>query len=182
MKELSLNILDVTENSVRAGARNIGISLICDKDGILTLTIEDDGCGMNEETLKRVSDPFYTTRKTRKIGLGIPFLRLAALQANGEVRIKSTPGEGTTVKATFDTNSIDFTPIGDMVSTMTTLIMGAPNVDFTYEHVSPNGKVFLDTKELRAVLGGVSLASVEVIGWIKDYLREQYNNFGGNKL
>lgn len=180
MKELSLNILDVTENSVRAGAKNILVSLVCDSEGILTLTISDDGCGMDEETVRRVSDPFYTTRTTRKVGLGVPFLKLAAMQAGGDMTIESTVGEGTCVKATFDTNNLDFTPIGDMVSTMTTLIMGAPDVDFVYEHTSPAGSVRLDTKELREVLGDVSLASVEVIAWIKEYLREQYDNLGGN--
>lgn len=180
MKELSLNILDVTENSVRAGAKNILVSLVCDSEGILTLTISDDGCGMDEETVRRVSDPFYTTRTTRKVGLGVPFLKLAAMQADGDMTIESTVGEGTCVKATFDTNNLDFTPIGDMVSTMTTLIMGAPDVDFVYEHTSPAGSVRLDTKELREVLGDVSLASVEVIAWIKEYLREQYDNLGGN--
>lgn len=160
MKELSLNILDVTENSVRAGAKNILVSLVCDREGILTLTISDDGCGMDEETVRRVSDPFYTTRTTRKVGLGVPFLKLAAMQAGGDMTIGSTVGEGTCVKATFDTNNLDFTPIGDMVSTMTTLIMGAPDVDFVYEHISPEGNVRLDTKELREVLGDVSLASV----------------------
>lgn len=180
MKELSLNILDVTENSVRAGAKNILVSLVCDSEGILTLTISDDGCGMDEETVRRVSDPFYTTRTTRKVGLGVPFLKLAAMQAGGDMTIESTVGEGTCVKAAFDTNNLDFTPIGDMVSTMTTLIMGAPDVDFVYEHISPAGSVKLDTKELREVLGDVSLASVEVIAWIKEYLREQYDNLGGN--
>lgn len=179
MKELSLNILDVTGNSVKAGAENIRISLLQASDGWLTLTIADDGCGMDAETLKKVSDPFYTTRTTRKVGLGIPFLRLAAMQTGGEVKYESTLGEGTTVTATFDTNSIDFTPLGDMISTVTTLIMGAPAIDFLYEHSTPQGSVRLDTKELREVLGDVSLASVEVIDWIGAYLREQYDSLGG---
>lgn len=182
MKELSLNILDVTGNSVKAGAENIHISLVLAADGWLTLTIADDGCGMDAETLKRVSDPFYTTRTTRKVGLGIPFLRLAATQTGGEVKYESALGAGTTVTATFDTASIDFTPLGDMISTVTTLIMGAPAIDFLYEHTTPQGSVRLDTKELRAVLGDVSLASVEVIDWISEYLREQYDSLGGNNL
>ena len=179
MKELSLNILDVTENSVSAGAKNIEVSLIEDENGILTLTIGDNGCGMTPEVVKSVIDPFYTTRTTRKVGLGVPLLKMAAEQTGGSIDIKSEVGVGTTVTATFDTKSIDFTPIGDMVSTLTTLIMGAPDRDFEYIHRRPGAEVALSTLQLREVLGDVSLGEPEVIAWIKDYLTEQYNNFGG---
>ena len=120
MKELSLNILDIAKNSVRAGAKNIEIKLNEDENGILTLVISDDGRGMDKNTLKSVSDPFYTSRTTRKVGLGIPFLILAANQAGGDVNITSKTEEeypkdhGTTVTATFDTKNIDFTPLGDV--------------------------------------------------------------------
>ncbi len=180
MKELSLNILDVTENSVSAGAKNIDLSIIEDNEGILTLTIRDNGCGMPEEVVRRVIDPFYTTRTTRHVGLGIPLLKLSCEQTGGSLNIESTVGKGTTVVATFNTRHIDFTPIGDMVLTMKTLIMGAPDVDFEYLHQTPEGKAELSTKALREVLGDVSLAEPEVISWIGEYLTEQYNNFGGN--
>lgn len=180
MKELSLNVLDITKNSVRAKAKNILVSLSLDEGGMLTLVIKDDGCGMDEETLKRVSDPFYTTRTTRKVGMGIPLLKLASEQAGGEVKIESTVGVGTCVTATFDTTSLDFTPIGDMVSTVVTLIMGAPEIDFLYLHTTPVGEVKLDTRELRAVLGdNVSLDSFEVVEWMRGYLTEQYEILGG---
>ena len=179
MKELSLNVLDVTENSVKAGAKNIDVFLIEDENGILTLTIGDNGCGMTPEVVKSVIDPFYTTRTTRKVGLGVPLLKMAAEQTGGCIDIKSEVGVGTTVTATFDTKSIDFTPIGDMVATMTTLIMGAPDRDFEYVHKKPGAEVTLSTTALREVLGDVSLGEPEIIAWIKDYLTEQYNNFGG---
>ena len=179
MKELSLNVLDVTENSVKAGAKNIDVFLIEDENGILTLTIGDNGCGMTPEVAKSVIDPFYTTRTTRKVGLGVPLLKMAAEQTGGSIDIKSEVGVGTTVTATFDTKSIDFTPIGDMVATMTTLIMGAPDRDFEYIHRTPTGEVTLSTLALREVLGDVYLGEPEVIAWIKDYLTEQYENFGG---
>ncbi|MBR5515660.1 MAG: sensor histidine kinase [Clostridia bacterium] len=179
MKELSLNILDVTENSVSAGAKNILISLIEDEKGILTLTIKDNGCGMTPEVVKSVIDPFYTTRTTRKVGLGIPLLKLAAEQTGGSINIESEVGTGTTVTATFDTKSIDFTPIGDMTSTLVTLIMGAPDIDFEYIHQKPGVEVTLSTLQLREVLGDVSLGMPEVLEWIREYLTEQYNNFGG---
>lgn len=180
MKELSLNVLDITKNSVRAQAKNILISLTLDEVGLLTLVIKDDGCGMDDETLKRVSDPFYTTRTTRKVGMGIPLLKLASEQAGGEVNIESTVGVGTCVTATFDTKSLDFTPIGDIVSTVVTLIMGAPDIDFLYLHTTPLGEVRLDTRELRAVLGeDVSLSNFEVVEWMRGYLEEQYEILGG---
>lgn len=176
MKELSLNVLDVTENSVKAKATNIEILLTEDENAILTLVISDNGCGMDAETVKRVTDPFYTTRTTRKVGLGVPLLKLAAEQTGGTFSVRSEVGKGTEVRATFDTKSIDFTPIGDMTSTMVTLIMGSPDINFTYRHKTPRGEVELLTSELRAQLGEVPLNHPDVIQWIREYLCEQYNN------
>lgn len=179
MKELSLNILDITKNSVKAEAKNISIALAESENGILTLTITDDGCGMSEDVLKRVSDPFCTSRTTRKVGLGIPLLKQASEQTGGRVDIESTLGLGTTVSATFDMHHIDYTPLGDIISTMTTLIMGSPEIDFVFTHQMSGGEVRLDTKELRQVLGDVPLSSPEVIEWIRGFLTEQYNHIGG---
>ena len=180
MKELSLNVLDITQNSITAGAKLIEISLTEDENGILTLRIADDGCGMSQETVQRVIDPFYTTRTTRKVGMGIPLLKLAAEQTGGEVHIVSRTVQedpedhGTVVTATFHTDHIDFTPIGDLVSTMETLIMGSPEIDFTFVHDMNGHRVELDTRQLREVLGEVPLDSYEIIQWIGDFLREQY--------
>ncbi len=177
MKELSLNILDITKNSVSAGASQIDIFLDEDSAGILKLTIRDNGCGMSEETLIGVTDPFYTTRTTRKVGMGLPLLKLAAEQTGGGLNIISSDkvGEsGTTLEATFDTASIDYTPLGDIISTVCILIAGSPDIDFDFRDISPRGAVSLNTRELRAVLGEVSLAEPEVQAWIKEYLEEQY--------
>ena len=135
MKELSLNILDITKNSVSAKATNILISLVTDESGWLTLKIVDDGCGMSDETVRNVTDPFYTTRTTRKVGMGIPLLKLAAEQTGGSLDIASSTDEsshGTAVTATFDTNSIDFMPVGDIASTVSILIGGSPDIDFEF--------------------------------------------------
>ena len=178
MKELSLNILDVAKNSVTAGASVVRISLDTDDDGWLTLTIADDGCGMSEDVLARVTDPFYTTRTTRKVGLGIPLLKMAAEQTGGYLKItSSTDAErhGTVVQTRFDTKSIDCMPIGDVVSTVCILISGSPDIDFEFSDVSQKGSVILRTAELREILGEVSLAEPEVISWIKEYLNEQYS-------
>ena len=176
MKELSLNILDITENSVKAGATLTEISIIESGD-TLTLTIKDDGCGMSEEILKAVENPFYTTRTTRKVGLGIPLLKMAAEQTGGGVKIVSSTApdnHGTTVTATFFKNHLDFTPLGCMKETITTLIQGHPDTDFLFIHQTTSGEVRLDTRELRVVLEGVPLNTYEVIVWIKEYLNEQY--------
>ncbi len=180
MKELSLNVLDITMNSVKAGATRIEI-LIDETDTALTIVIRDDGCGMTEEVVQQVSNPFYTTRTTRKVGMGIPLLTLAAEQTGGQVTIVSDTIEeapdshGTTVTAVFDKTHLDFTPLGDMIPTITTLIQGSPDIDFVFRHTRPSGATELETAALREILGDeVSLGTFEVLQWIEDYLREQY--------
>ena len=179
MKELSLNILDITENSVKAKATLTEIR-ITERDDVLTLQIKDDGVGMSEETRLAVTDPFYTTRNTRSVGLGIPLLKLAAEQTGGTISIISKqaddvdPTHGTTVTATFYKNHLDFTPLGDVISSIVTLIMGHPDTDFLFLHNTEGGVVSLDTRELREVLEGVPLDNFEVISWIKENLAEQY--------
>ena len=189
MKELSLHILDIAQNSAAAGAKNISLSLIEDREGLLTVTIKDDGRGMSREILEKVHDPFYTTRTTRKVGLGIPLFKLAAEQAGGELSIESTSVEadpknhGTTVRATFNTHDIDFTPIGDMVSTICTLVAGYPDIEYTFCHSAPGLEVKLSTADLREVLGKeISLAEPEVIGWLSDYLAGQYNQNNNSEV
>ena len=179
MKEISLNVLDIAENSVKANATLTEI-FIDEAGDTLTLTIKDDGCGMNEETVKSVIDPFYTTRTTRKVGLGIPLLKLACEQTGGTLSITSSVSEtdhGTTVTAVFYKNHIDFTPLGDIISSIVTLIQGHPDTDFLFRHVTDKGTAELDTREIRAVLEDVPLDTYEVILWIGDNLREQYRAF-----
>ena len=178
MKELSLNILDVAKNSVRAGASRIVISLNTDDAGILTLRIVDNGCGIEKDILEHVTDPFYTTRTTRKVGLGLPLLKMAAEQTGGSVTIASSTekgNSGTTLQATFDTANIDCMPMGDIVSTVCILIAGSPDIDFEFYDVSPERSVSLKTSELREILGDISLADPEIQGWISEYLKEQYS-------
>lgn len=179
MKELSLNILDIAQNSVKAGAKNIDIRLTETAD-TLTIEITDDGCGMDAEAVRGVIDPFFTTRTTRNVGLGVPLLKLAAEQTGGGIEISSVSERddpqrhGTRVTAKFNKNNIDFTPLGDIVSTVTALIQGAPGIEWRFIHEMPAGKVELDTRELRQVLGDVPLDNFEVIKWVEDYLKEGY--------
>ncbi len=180
MKELSLNILDIAENSVKAGALLTEIYIDESKDDILSFTIKDNGCGMNEKTLSEVTNPFYTTRTTRKVGMGIPLLKLACEQTGGSLSIRSTVDDGTdnmhgtTVNAIFCKNHIDFTPMGDIVSTVTTLVQGHPQIDFLFKHDTGKGTVLLDTREIRSVLEDIPLDTYEVILWIKENLEDQY--------
>ena len=176
MKELSLNILDITENSVKAGATLTEISRT-EAVGRLVLSIKDDGGGMSEETVRSVVDPFYTTRTTRKVGMGVPLFKMAAEQTGGRLEIVSDTGEdhGTTVTAYFNKDHLDFTPLGDVISTVTTLIQGHPDTDFLFTHLIDDKEIRLDTRELRAVLEGVPLNTYDVLEWIRGYLEEQYS-------
>lgn len=183
MKELSLNILDIAENSVKARASLVRITL--DRQGdTLRLSIVDDGCGMDEETVKRVTDPFYTTRTTRPVGMGLSLLKLAAEQTGGWLTVDSVSekddpqNHGTSVDTLFYPEHIDAEPLGDVVSTMITLIQGHPDTDFLYIHTEGEKKAELDTRQLREVLGDVSLGSFEVLQWIEAFLREQYEESG----
>lgn len=184
MKELSLNILDIAMNSVRAGAKNVGIE-IDETDKSLVFTVRDDGKGMSAEFLKRASDPFCTTRTTRNVGMGLPLLKLAAQQTGGDTEIKSISEDddkvnhGTVIKAFFYKNTVDFTPLGDIVSTIVTLIQGSPDIHWTFKHTKDSGDVSLDTDELKNVLGEVPLDTPDVLVWIKEYLTEQYDNLPG---
>ncbi len=186
MKELSLNILDITENSVKAGATLTEIEILED-DNTLTLTITDDGKGMSEEILQGVENPFYTTRTTRKVGLGIPLLKMAAEQTDGCFKITSRCREqypenhGTRVLAEFNKNHLDFTPLGDTVSTVTTLVQGHPDTDFLFTHNYNDKQVTFDTRQVREILGDIPLNSYEVIKWAEEYLREQYEGLYDNK-
>lgn len=181
MKELSLNILDIVENSVKAGATLTEI-LLEEADGVLTLRIRDDGCGMDADTVKRVVDPFYTTRTTRAVGLGLPLLKLEAQQTGGDVTVVSKDqanypdAHGTEVTATFYTDHIDCPPLGDLPATIMTLVQGHPDTDFLFRH-QRQGKETVDmhTKELREVLGQVPLDSFEVLQWIQSSLQEAYD-------
>jgi anti-sigma regulatory factor (Ser/Thr protein kinase) len=174
MKELSLNILDVAKNSVTAGATQVDITLDEDEAGALTIAIADNGKGMSPEFLAQVTDPFTTTRSTRKVGMGLPLFRMAAEQTGGTLDIQSQLGVGTTVTARFDRRHLDCPPLGDLAGTIALLIQGSPDVAFHYRHSTPAGAVELSTEDLKAILGDdISLAEPEVFAWISDYLSEQ---------
>ena len=171
MKELSLNILDIAKNSVTAGAGLVEISVM-ENDSRLTITVGDNGCGMTPEFVARVTDPFTTTRTTRKVGLGIPLLQMEARMAGGDLTIESEVGVGTTLTAWFDAKNIDMPPLGDLKSSIVTLIQGSPDIDFLFTHTVGEEGYTLDTREVREIMGDISLAEPEVLGWLADFLTE----------
>lgn len=173
MKEIALHILDIAQNSISANASLLEITVSEAADATI-FTIVDNGKGMSPALLAQVSDPFTTTRTTRKMGLGIPLLRMAVEQTGGSLTIDSTEGVGTTVTALFRPAHIDCPPVGDLAGTVTLLLQGAPELELHYTHTVDGAHFTLTTGELRAQLGPeISLAEPEVILWIRDYLQEQ---------
>ena len=181
MQELSLNILDIAQNSIRAGASLTEI--IIDEDmekDLLTIEINDNGCGMTPEQVQNVTDPFFTTRSTRSVGLGVPFFKMAAEQAGGDFTITSEIGVGTWLKATFQHSHIDRMPLGDMCGSICIIIRMNADRDFLYKH-TVNGKSFtVDTRELRETLGeDVPLDLPDVMEWIEGFIKENTETIMG---
>ena len=173
MTEISLNILDVAQNSIRANASLIEIKVCADTNAdLLSVVIKDNGCGMTKEQIEKVTDPFFTTRTTRKIGLGVPFFKFAAESTGGNFEIKSEVGVGTIVTANFGLSNIDRMPLGDMTSTIHMLITFNTHIDFLYIYKIDDKEFTLDTREFREVLGDVSFDLPDVSSYIKEYLTE----------
>lgn len=184
MKELSLNILDIAQNSLKASATVLKLELAeSSKNDRVSLRITDNGCGMDADFLKSVTDPFVTTRSTRRIGLGIPLLRQLALDTDGRFDITSQLGKGTTVYADFRMSHLDRPPLGDIASTVMSLVQSAPHVRYIYIHTTDIGRFELDTDEVMSVLGGdISLNEPEVLMWLTDYIKENLQSIEGGKI
>lgn len=183
MTEISLNVLDVAENSTRAKASLVQITVDADMEADrLTVIIADDGCGMTPEQVAQVTDPFFTSRTTRKVGLGVPFFKYAAESTGGSFSIESEVGVGTTVTAVFVLSHIDRMPLGDITSTIHTLIVYHPETDFLYTY-RYNGRSFsLDTREFRQILDGVPFDTPEISDYIKEYLTENKTETDGGAV
>ena len=181
MRDLSLHVLDLAQNSITAGAKLVTVSIVIDERGWLTFTLADDGKGMSPELLARVTSPFATTRTTRKVGLGIPMMMENAQRTGGDLRIESKEGVGTTLTVTMDTGNIDCLPLGDLAGTMLSLMLTNPLApEFRFEGKSPRGECAFDTREVRAVLGDLPLNEPAIAAWLTDALNEEINPiFGG---
>lgn len=173
LRELALHILDIAENSLNAGATLVTIEVIEDTHADkLTIRVADNGHGMAAELAARVLDPFVTSRKTRRVGLGLPFLKQAAELCNGRFTIDSAQGKGTTVTASFQHSHIDRMPLGDLPGTILMLVVGYPHADFVYRH-SVNDQTFeFDTRPIKAELGEVALSEPEVIAFLKKQISD----------
>lgn len=173
MRELSLNVLDIAQNSIKAEASLVKIELSesTEKKELL-IGIYDNGKGMTPEQVQSVTDPFFTTRTTRKVGLGIPFFKMSAEMTGGKFEIESEVGAGTKVKALFRTDHLDFTPVGDMCSTVILLITMNLHVDFIYKRVIDEKEFTVDTRQLKEILGDVPLNEPSIVSWITDYIKE----------
>jgi signal transduction histidine kinase len=149
MEDLSLHILDIVENSIAAMAKRIEIRIEEDRaNDLVIIEIKDDGKGMDEQTLKKALDPFFTTRTTRRVGLGLSLLAQAAKESEGTFDLSSAPGEGTTVIATFRMSHPDCKPMGDISQTMKVLVTAHPEIDFLYEHKNDNSTYHFDTRDI----------------------------------
>jgi len=178
MREIALHLLDIAENSAAAGGKNISVHVLENlAQDRLTVSVIDDGRGMDAATLEQVQDPFYTTRTTRSVGLGIPLLKLAAEQADGSFSLQSEPGKGTWVEAEFRHSHIDRMPIGDLSATFLTLLISHPQVDWTFLYRVTSGnkdsrEFLLESEDLKRELGNISLTEPEVLTFLRGLFEE----------
>ncbi|MEK6691601.1 MAG: ATP-binding protein [Nitrospirota bacterium] len=179
MEDLSLHILDIVENSITAGANRVELRILEDlgKD-IFSIEIKDNGKGIRKDTLEKVTDPFYTTRKTRNVGLGLSLLAQSAKEADGNISIKSEEGIGTTIYVCFKHSHIDRKPFGNIADTLIVLISGNPDIDFFYEHRMDENLYSIDTGEIRPELEGVPINYPGVIELIKKDMQAGLEKIG----
>ena len=182
MRELSLHILDVAENGITGGGNCIWIEVDeARKMDQLKIVIRDNGRGMPVEKMENIEDPFITTRTTRRVGLGLSLLATAARRCDGTMHVDSKPGKGTEITATFRFNHIDRAPLGDMPATITTLIMGNPEIDFVYSHRIDGNEYRMDTREIRAEMEDLSLSDPVVIHHLTETIRSAIKALSTNE-
>ncbi|MDR2512090.1 MAG: ATP-binding protein [Bacteroidales bacterium] len=182
MKDLSLHILDIAQNSISANASLIEISIV--EDNIAnnyTLTIKDNGRGMSKEFLEKVTDPYSSTRSTRKVGLGLPLLKLNTERTGGSFKIDSELGKGTVVTANFVFDHIDRIPIGDIAGVVVMLCSMNPNLDFVYTHKTPCGEYIFDTCEIKEAIEGMTIQEIAIQKYLKEMLEENLKDISYNK-
>jgi len=184
MKDLSLHVMDIAQNSIAAGASLIHISVKVDhEEDRMSISVEDTGCGMDAAMVEAVVSPFTTSRTTRKVGLGIPMFKAGAESCDGDFELRSKPGEGTYISASYRISHLDRPPLGDMAETMLALVACNPDLDFVYEYVVDGGEYLFDTRMIREMLGQeIPLNFPDITAWIRDYLREGINELNGGVL
>jgi hypothetical protein len=179
MQDLSLHILDIVENAIVSKASQVAIRITEDPEqDQMIVEIEDDGEGIPTHLLEKVVDPFFTTRSTRKVGLGLSLLQQAAQACEGDLQVQSLQGKGTLVRASFRYNHIDRKPLGDMASTIVTLIVGNPLMDFHYVHRRGDKTFCFDTVELKQELDDVPIDHPKVVQFIRDEIKRGLRELG----
>ncbi|PRY96156.1 ATP-binding protein [Marinilabilia salmonicolor] len=181
MKDLSMHILDIAENSVKAGADRVEVELLY-TDRMLQMAIRDNGCGMDEQTVGRITDPYTTSRSSRKVGLGLPFLKMNAEQTGGRIEIDSKPGKGTGVTALFDTGHIDCVPEGDLASTLALLMTGHPEINFVIRMKRNQTDFEISSDEIKEVLEGVPISHPKVGVFVRNMIKEEIKYIKSNEL
>ena len=173
MKELSLHILDITQNSIRAQAQLVKLVIVeSPANNQLTIIIEDDGCGIPADRLQHITDPFVTTRTTRRVGLGLSLFKAAAEACGGYFEISSTVGVGTKVTGSFMRDHIDRAPLGNMADTVLAMVMSFGETDLYYEHDYNNQIFVFNTREIKETLEVESLNEPEILNWIREFVAE----------
>ncbi len=171
MKELSLHLLDVAENSISAGAQRIRIVVSEDTElDLLQMSVEDDGRGMSSEMVKQVTDPFITSRTTRKVGLGIPLLKFAAESCNGHFKISSEQGKGTKLFVEFQRSHIDRMPMGDLTTTILHLIIANPHINWVFEYSYNGSLAVFDDTLIKEELGDIPMTEPDILNCLKEMI------------
>ena len=171
MREIALHLLDIAENSVAASAKTITLSVEQDlQNDRLKLAVDDDGKGMDEDLLAQVADPFFTTRTTRKVGLGIPLLKEAAEACNGSLIITSTPGRGTRLEAEFQRSHIDRMPLGDLAGTLLTLTVAYACIHWVFVYRAGGAEFVFDDEPIKQELGDVPLTEPPILAFVREML------------
>ncbi|MCR4426368.1 MAG: ATP-binding protein [Firmicutes bacterium] len=179
MRELSMHILDIAQNSIAAGATLVTIDVLEDTDSdTMVIRVEDNGRGMDPEFAMRIRDPFVTTRTTRDVGLGVPLFAAAAERCGGGLTVETERGRGTVVAATFRLSHIDRAPLGDMAGTVVALAVCNPGVDFVYNHSRGGKSLRVDTREIRTEVGDIPLSHPEVASFIRQHIAEGEKELG----
>jgi len=168
-----MHILDIAMNSIKANAALVEIKIEDSiKNNWLKITIADNGKGMSEEVINRVTNPFYTTRTSRKVGLGLPMLKEACERCKGYLIIESEIGLGTKVFCYFERDNIDRAPLGNMGETIMTIINSGNNFELIYTHKTDEGEFIFDTRQVKEMLDGIDIRDINVLLWIKEYINE----------
>lgn len=183
MREISLHILDLVQNSIEAGSSKIMLEVIEDISNMDTLLIRviDNGQGMDKETCNKVVDPFVTTRTTRRVGLGLPLIDMSTKRCEGYLTISSTPGLGTVVEALYKHSHLDRPPLGNIAETVKSIVIANPELDFSYCHTVDKHVFSIATQELVENLGGLLLTQPDILIWLHEYLTDNIMNLYNTK-